>query len=73
MASEAMERVRKLLGATFPQKSKLMLMSDRWLFLRNEKGLDATQTVLLQSTLAQFPLLRKAWKAEEGFRVAASC
>lgn len=68
MASEAMERVRKLLGATLPQKSKLMLMGDRWLLLRNEKDLDATQTILLQSTLGQFPLLRKAWIAKEGFR-----
>lgn len=73
MASEAMERVRKLLGATIPQRSKLMLMGDRWLLLRNEKDLDATQTILLQSTLGQFPTLKKAWEAKEGFRAIWKC
>jgi len=68
MASEAMERVRLDLRVNLPTKTRLMLKDDRWILLRNEQDLNATQTILLQSTLAQFPTLRKAWEAKEGFR-----
>jgi transposase len=73
MAGEALERIRKLLGATLPQKSKLTLMGDRWLLLRNENALSIQQTILLQSTLGQFPILKKAWEAKEGFRSIWKC
>ncbi len=68
MGSEALERIRKEVRATLPLKGRLQLMGDRWLLLRNAKDLDATQTILLESVLGQFPLLAKGWKAKEAFR-----
>lgn len=68
MGSEALERIRKEVRVSLPTKGRLQLMGDRWLLLRNEKDLNATQSILLQSTLGQFPLLAKGWKAKEQFR-----
>lgn len=68
MGGEALERLRKEVRADLPRKGRLQLMGDRWLLLRNERDLDATQTILLESILGQFPLLAKGWKAKEAFR-----
>lgn len=68
MASEALERIRKEVRATLPIKGRLQLMGDRWLLLKNAKDLSATNTILLQSVLGQFPLLAQGYHAKEAFR-----
>ncbi len=73
MATAGMETIRKNVRAKLPLKERLTLRGDRWMLLRNTEDLSALQNALLESVLAQHPLLNHAYQAKEAFRRIWKC
>lgn len=68
MANDAMERVRKQLREDLPWKTRLRLKDDRWMLLANTEDLPAHKRMLMETWFDQFPKLKAAYEAKEGFR-----
>lgn len=67
MASDALERVRKAIRKTLPDKTRLKLKDDRKLLLLRAQDLDAAGQQKVSQWTEQFPLLGDAYKLKEMF------
>jgi transposase len=67
MASEAMERVRKAIRKTLPEKARLKLKDDRKLLLMRRHRLDDKGAEIVEQWSKMFPALGTAYKLKELF------
>lgn len=65
MASEGMERVRKDLRETLTDRQRRTLKRDRFILLRRQHNLKEEDQMLLETWLANFPLLGQAYHLKE--------
>lgn len=67
MANEAVERRRKDLRGQMTSGEIKELKKDRFLMLRQRRGLDASQEFLLSGWIESYPLLHDLYYAKERF------
>jgi transposase len=67
MANDALERVRKAIRKTLPDKTRLKLKDDRKLLLLRSRELDPAGQQNVAQWTEQFPLLGDAYKLKEMF------
>jgi len=67
MANDALERVRKAIRKTLPDKTRLKLKDDRKLLLLRSRELDPAGQQKVAQWTEQFPLLGDAYKLKEMF------
>ncbi len=67
MANEVLERLRKRVRKTLPQRQRLKLKDERFLLLKRQHDLKPSEVDRLFAWFREFPLLAEAHASKEGF------